>query len=297
MNEFKELILRARRDFSVDSIEFLGEGDFCRAFLVNRRTVFRFSKHEPARAALRRENCLLPQIKRAVSLQIPQPEFACLNGGAEESFIAYPFLIDSALTAEKYLMLGERARTRCAGQVADFLGELHAVDLSTARNCGVLNEEAGDKYRVWLDKLHDFKGGAFSAADFDFARNEIERYYESVEREPFAPVLLHGDLSPDHVLYDGGRVTAIIDFGDLMIGDPARDFLWIYEDYGIDFFRRALAKYTFADKTSFAGRVQRLSNLEALGWIAESLENGEKDSGEAQEHLKSLRAAADQAIF
>jgi len=37
------------------------------------------------------------------------------------------------------------------------------------------------------------------------------------------PVWLHGDLHPANVLVDHGRVSAVIDFGDLASGDPATD--------------------------------------------------------------------------
>ncbi|MCU1354994.1 MAG: aminoglycoside phosphotransferase [Acidimicrobiales bacterium] len=37
------------------------------------------------------------------------------------------------------------------------------------------------------------------------------------------PVWLHGDLHPRNVLVDGGRLSAVIDFGDLTSGDPATD--------------------------------------------------------------------------
>jgi aminoglycoside 2''-phosphotransferase len=289
MNEIEKLILQLRPDFPVKSIELLGEGDFCRAFLVNRQTVFRFSRHDAARASLRRENCLLPQIANLFELQIPQPAFASLDAAPEQSFIAYPFLTDNALTVEKYEMLGDRERTRCAEQVAEFLNQMHAADLAIARSCGVLDDDAQLKYLDLINDLTDIAGGNLSAADFDFAEREINRYSGYLKKETFAPALLHGDLSPDHVLFDGAEVTAIIDFGDVMIGDPARDFLWIYEDYGLDFFRRAIAKYRAADKESLVDRVKMFSNLEALCWVAEALKNGEKDLTEAQAHLKLLR--------
>ncbi|MFE7170792.1 aminoglycoside phosphotransferase family protein [Streptomyces sp. NPDC057616] len=38
-----------------------------------------------------------------------------------------------------------------------------------------------------------------------------------------APVWLHGDLLPGNLLTTGGRLTAVIDFGGLGVGDPACD--------------------------------------------------------------------------
>lgn len=38
-------------------------------------------------------------------------------------------------------------------------------------------------------------------------------------------VLVHGDLHPRHVLVDGERATAVIDWGDTAIGDPAVDLM------------------------------------------------------------------------
>jgi aminoglycoside phosphotransferase (APT) family kinase protein len=36
-------------------------------------------------------------------------------------------------------------------------------------------------------------------------------------------VWLHGDVHPLNILVDDGRVSAVIDFGDLTAGDPASD--------------------------------------------------------------------------
>ncbi len=42
-------------DWTIDSIELLGAGDFCIAYRVNETWVFRFAKHAEAKESLRRE--------------------------------------------------------------------------------------------------------------------------------------------------------------------------------------------------------------------------------------------------
>ncbi|GAA5023920.1 hypothetical protein GCM10025734_81720 [Kitasatospora paranensis] len=37
------------------------------------------------------------------------------------------------------------------------------------------------------------------------------------------PLWLHGDLHPANILVDHGRISAVIDFGDITAGDPATD--------------------------------------------------------------------------
>lgn len=52
--------------------------------------------------------------------------------------------------------------------------------------------------------------------------------WEEVVRLPQwegAPVWLHGDLLPGNLLTEAGRLTAVIDFGGLGVGDPAADTL------------------------------------------------------------------------
>ena len=46
------------------------------------------------------------------------------------------------------------------------------------------------------------------------------------------PVWLHGDLAPSNLLVDDGRLCAVIDFGQLGVGDPACDYAicWTYFD-------------------------------------------------------------------
>ena len=57
-------------------------------------------------------------------------------------------------------------------------------------------------------------------------------------------VWIHGDLHPGNILVDDGRLTALIDFGDVTAGDPAYDLAvgWLlFDDTGRERFRAATA--------------------------------------------------------
>jgi len=68
---------------------------------------------------------------------------------------------------------------------------------------------------------------------------------------------LHGDLYPGNFVVDGGRLAALIDFGDLCAGDPASDLsvAWLtFTAAGRAVFREALAdRYDDADWTRARG--------------------------------------------
>lgn len=58
-------------------------------------------------------------------------------------------------------------------------------------------------------------------------KNLFENYFQDKAMHNYKPVLVHGDLSEDHILVTDDGV-GIIDFGDLMVFDPAYDFIWAY---------------------------------------------------------------------
>lgn len=62
----------------------------------------------------------------------------------------------------------------------------------------------------------------------------IDLWSRCVAAEPWTgrPLWLHGDLHPSNMLTASGRLTAILDFGDLTAGDPATDLAvgWLLFD-------------------------------------------------------------------
>jgi aminoglycoside phosphotransferase (APT) family kinase protein len=65
-----------------------------------------------------------------------------------------------------------------------------------------------------------------SAADDLVDRTAVMRVWEAAVAAPQwdrSPVWLHGDLHPANILVHRGRISGVIDFGDLTSGDPATD--------------------------------------------------------------------------
>ncbi|MEA5624223.1 phosphotransferase [Nostoc sp. UHCC 0251] len=290
--EITKAILRCCPEWTIDSIYYLAEGDFCSAYVVNDEWVFRFAKHDKARASLKREYCLLPKLANQITLPIPSPQIASFEDNPKLSFIAYPLLHGHALSQEQYFTLEEASRTHCAKQVAHFLNQMHSVNVRLAEDCHVLTNEYANRCSDLLKRARENLFPILDKPECLFIERVIGSYLESSgNTSDFRSTLLHGDLSPDHVLFDEKtkRVTAIIDFGDIMIGDPAWDFLWIYEDYGLDFLSRMLPAYRESDQPALLQRVFQFSLLQTIDWAIICQVKGDNAFMEAMTQLRTMR--------
>ena len=294
--EVVKAIFLACPKWKVKSIRYLDEGDFCWAYLINDGWVCRFAKHEAARQSLRREYCLLPSLAGQFTLKIPSPQIVGMDEQGELRFTAYPFVPGVSLSQERYLSLDATSRTHCAQQVATFLTQLHASNLLTANTCCVPVVNYAEQYFDLLLRVRAELYPVLNKPERHFIEQTISKYLESANAQAFHPVLLHGDLSPDHVLFDERlqSVTAIIDFGDMMIGDPAWDLVFIYEDYGLDFLSRLLNRYLKQERISLLDRVYQHYLIAAIDWAVGSLLRSDDEFTAAIAQLHLIRIQEEQ---
>lgn len=278
-------------DLALASVAPLGEGDFCSAFLVDDRWVFRFAKHDEARASLGREACLLPRLVDRFELRVPIPEVVSLD--TPPAFVAHRLVPGAALSAAGYLALGEADRDACAGQLAAFLAQLHAVDVGLAPACGLPVLDRAARCAGALAAVREHAAAHLGPTDLAFIERRLAR------RPPTGPsAVLHGDLSPDHVLHDPAtrRATGIIDFGDLMVGDPAWDFVYLYEDYGLDLLGRTVRAYEPVDAKALLSRVHDLHVLNLVEWVADCARDQGAELHDALAALAALRRDEDDEL-
>lgn len=291
--------IREQFGLAASSISYLSEGWDSVACLVDERLVFRFPKRASVQRRLQREISLLPLL--AARLPLPIPQFRYI--GQPDAHFPYIFVGYERLAGDSVMEWPDQIWQADWWQqpLAAFVTALHAVPLEQARAQGVGNFSLVgpllgivDEPPSWRAMIEDYHqqtrqrvypliDGAAQAA----LSQRFESFLADQRNFAFTSVLLHADLGEDHVLIDAAarRVTGVIDFGDMAIGDPALD-VWprLLPHYGGQtdpgferrhrFYRRfgPLNAILFGQSHAEAGLIQQ--GLEAL---AEDLSRASPD--------------------
>lgn len=255
---------------NVETIEFVGEGDFCQAFLLNGDRIIRAPKHVRAERALEREACLLPLIAPHLPLTVPVP--VIFPSGSETDDVRIRFSMHTRvpgreLAPDEWDTMPPAMSSRLARQLGEFFQALHGLPVMDAVACGVdvLNHH-DDALRLHREfRTCDLPLPAMLEKRIDVL---LAGFIENGSQWEYQAALLNGDVSPEHVLVNDetAEIAGIIDWGDLCIGDPARDFIFLYEDWNDAFLRDALNAYAPGQPDSFLRRVHWHYLMNELDW-------------------------------
>jgi aminoglycoside 2''-phosphotransferase len=261
---------------AVGSISWLAEGDYCRCYLVGDTHVFRFAKHAQASAAMRRERCLLPILRDALPVEVPEIAFAGWATDTGQAMIGYRLLSGEPLTQGMLEDLPLQSREDLLAQLAEAVRRLHTLPLPPARLCHLerlhpLHHLTGVMHRARREVKPLLKARSWGHYQCLF-----DQYVREPALHAYQPALLHGDLSPDHILADATavRLTGIIDFGDACLGDSAWDLIYVYEDYGPGALKAFLEQYDPTRAQLLERKVRLYAHLNNVGYCAEKLAAG-----------------------
>jgi aminoglycoside phosphotransferase (APT) family kinase protein len=167
-----------------------------------------------AAALVEHEQRWLPFLAPTLPLPIPVPVRAGRPGaGYPWAWSVCPWL-PGTVAASASLADPDQA----AVDLARFVAALHRPaprDAPANPYRGIPLEHRTERLLETVDALRDAIDGA-SILSFWAATKSIPAWS--------GPALwLHGDLHPANILVDNGRISAVIDFGDLTAGDPATD--------------------------------------------------------------------------
>ena len=278
-------------DVDASSIEPFGSGEFCLAFKL-RDQVFRIARHAEAAGALRRETCILSKIAPILPLPVPRPEYHAPHGCPP--FTVHQEITGEFLTRETWEGMPASARERAASDLATFLRSLHALPIEIGLECGLVQIETSEMAR----RLREETANTIQRSLEPETQRQLDQTLKrwSSQRAARGPALLHCDIGPGHVLYDPStlHLTGVIDFGDIVIGDPARDFIFIYEDFGPVLLREVLTRYAGKDASKMVPDIRKWYLLEAISWtIGRYVEQCEADLDHGLAEIKRELANVD----
>ena len=110
-----------------------------------------------------------------------------------------------------------------------------AADISTIDPHGRLADPRHEgvdasSWDAYMDTTIEYYIRSFPTINYDPSIISVLDLFLTLRREkprPLPLVLVHGDFNPANFLYEGGRVTALIDWENSRIGDPREDLGWM----------------------------------------------------------------------
>lgn len=267
--KYHERLLTISPELEVETVEVNVEGLVNDVIIVNGEWVFRFAKDEWAVRALERELQILNLVHPHLTLNVPQPFYTASDA------IAYRRVPGETLTRELLYELTPRARRAVAGELGEFLHELHHAPLTE----GLPATSAPVHFQDWIDIRRRVEQKLYPL----LMKHQIqwaERLFDGILDDPdnfnYQPQLIHGDLGCYHILYvpQTGRLGGVIDFGVAGVGDPADDLAVLIQYYGETFVQEVVKAYPQAKE--YLRRARFYAQGLELQWALKGLDGGEQ---------------------
>ena len=279
----------------VRPLQLLGAGFRSVAVETAGGVVVRIARNAAAMAGHAKEARFLPALRGRLPAAVPDPRW---HAGPSEPFpfgaLGYPKLPGAPLLPEH---LAGTGLASVAGGVAAFLLALHRIPREEAVGLPVMGPEAHHRD---LTALQDEVLPPLRAALTEREYRTVTRWWdelladEAMTRYPLA--VCHGDLWYENILVEraGGpeadhRVTAVLDWENASVGDPARDFATQLH-LGAPFADRVIAAYRAVGGEFDAGfehRLRRHWELREFDGIRFAVRQA--DAAEFEDAVRKLR--------
>jgi aminoglycoside 2''-phosphotransferase len=283
-------VIREQTPLAARTVAELGRGTDSVAYLVDDDWVVRFPIVAEARETLRRELALLPMLAPALPVAIPAVEHVGRRGD-ELAFAAYRRLPGEPLTAERFASLEAGAQEQALARVVDLLRVLHGFPVPDAVRAGVQPEVLKGAYHAAQRALPRDVERVLGHADAARLADAFDRYERDCPVSERPAVVLHADIKPAHLLIDGGRVSGLVDWGDVCLGDPDFDVAVIAMFFGHDMLVRLLEHLSDRDPAQILDKVRFFTTVRWTQDLAFVMRRGDRAGTAAtlqrlREHLR-----------
>lgn len=159
----------------------------------------------------------LSRIAPHLPLPIPEP----VGKGIPGAGYPWPWTINRWIEGDTASVEGIHDLDGFATDLAEFLNALQEIDATGAPSPGKVNFFRGGDLSEYDAQTRKCIKTLGAVLDGDRA---ISKWEEALSAKAVcSPVWVHGDIAPGNLLVRGGRLCAVIDFGQLAAGDPSCD--------------------------------------------------------------------------
>lgn len=230
----------------IRSVEKSGHDN--RTYRLGDDMTVRLPSHERYASAVEKEAAWLPVFKPHLSLQIPVP----VAKGAPTEEYPLPWSVNRWLEGDTVTYANIRDINEFAEDLATFLQELEAIDASNGIPAGVQNFHRGGNLAVYDPDSRSVIENI--AATYD--KHLLTEIWELALATTYtsAPLWLHGDVAVGNLLVKNGRLSGVIDFGTMGVGDPSSDLVMAWNFFGDTSRRLFLNRMGFEEDTIHRAR-------------------------------------------
>ncbi len=220
-----------------------------RTFHLGKEMSVRLPIDEGHSPQVEKEQLWLPKLKPHISLPIPTP----VAMGKPSSDYPFCWSIYNWIEGEVLTKDNISDINTLANDLANFLLELHKINTKGAPAGGDHNYKRGCHPSVMNDWFYDSLNTLDNFPEKGVDRKICIEIWETSLKSQWTnpPVWIHGDIANGNLLVKDGKLSAVIDFGIMAIGDPAVDLTisWTFFDSAS---RKAFFEYTGLDINTLA---------------------------------------------
>ncbi len=246
-DHYRRLLEDRTPGIDIRTCESIVEGWDSHVLEVNGELIFRFPRWPNAARNVEKEIALLPLLAANLPVQVPKFDSVVRDrADGPVVFTGYDKIQGQPLS--NATLQSPSKRRSLARDIGELLTALHRMAFEGLERTNVAPVTADGWRQHYRDSFDHARRDVFPLLGDDAQRAESavwQGFLGDNDNFHFAPVLLHADLFPLHILCDNdeGTVVGIIDWAESRIGDPALDFTGLLSDIGEKFTSEVLDSY------------------------------------------------------
>lgn len=245
---------------------------------IDEKYIFRFPREVRYREKLITEAKLLKHFKNKLGVPVPKPLFF----GTEYSYMGYTKIPGKPLSKQLYQTFSTKEKGQLAKDCARFLYQFHnRISIRQALGIGLVKGKLSKS--VDFSKLKFVKDKAVVSS----ISNAVK--FLKTDRKKYPRKVVYWDLHNHNIIIDPKKkkLTAVIDFGDVGVGDINLDFYQMYK-FDLDLMMKIIFQYEKLSGVKLSPfRCLMYATLNEAYYLAKSV-NGKTARGKLA--LKSLKS-------